>query len=193
VSYQIYSTDGIILGSVNTGEADKLYTVFTRDFGVLTTKATGVRKLASKLRFVMQDFSLVGLNMVYGKMMWRLTNAWESDYQTLSKDKKLIIARALRLIRRMIQGEESNEVLFDSLIKDIKSLQSLGSLDETTLEAFEVLFAFRILFHTGYVAREDWNTDFIDAPFGEVLVSEVIGSKKKLVSLINKALTESHL
>ena len=193
MSYQIYSTDGIILQSRNTGEADKLYTIFTREFGMVTAKATGVRKLASKLRFVMQDFSLVGINLVYGKMMWRLTNAWEADNRNLSKEKKLVIVRAFQLIRRMIHGEEANEALFDHLTADITLLQTLDISDPQTLEAFEILFAFRILFHTGYIAKEDWNNDFIDTAFSTALAEKTIESKKKLVGIINQAINESQL
>ena len=55
--HHIYHTEGIILGSRNFGEAGKYYYIFTRDLGMITAGAQGVRKMSSKLRFVLQDFA----------------------------------------------------------------------------------------------------------------------------------------
>ena len=43
-----FKTEGIIIKRRNFGEADRLLTVLTRDYGKLQIKATGVRKLTSR-------------------------------------------------------------------------------------------------------------------------------------------------
>ncbi len=55
--HHIYHTEGIILGSKNYGEAGKYYSIFTRDLGMIYASAQGVRKMSSKLRFILQDFA----------------------------------------------------------------------------------------------------------------------------------------
>ncbi len=58
-----YRTQGIILKKEDRGEADRLFTIYTKDFGKLELLAKGERKIKSKLRgglelFYFQIFSL---------------------------------------------------------------------------------------------------------------------------------------
>ena len=73
--YHIHHTEGIILSSKNYGEAGKYYSLLTRDLGLINASAQGVRKISSKLRFVLQDFSYIKVDLVHGKDFWRLTSA----------------------------------------------------------------------------------------------------------------------
>ena len=77
--HHIYHTEGIILGSRNFGEAGKHYYIFTRDLGMITATAQGVRKMSSKLRFVLQDFSYIKIDLVQGKNIFRVTNALKTN------------------------------------------------------------------------------------------------------------------
>jgi DNA repair protein RecO (recombination protein O) len=45
---RVYKTEGIVLKRKNIGEADRLLTIFTKDNGKITVKATGVRKITSR-------------------------------------------------------------------------------------------------------------------------------------------------
>ena len=72
--HHIYHTEGIILGSRNIGEAGKYYYIFTRDLGMIYASASGVRKMSSKLRYVLQDFAYLKIDLVQGKDFWRVTN-----------------------------------------------------------------------------------------------------------------------
>src|SRR6476646_175067 len=77
--HHIYHTEGIILSSRNYGEAGKYYSIFTRDLGMIYATASGVRKLSSKLRFVLQDFVYVKVDLVQGKDFWRITSASKTN------------------------------------------------------------------------------------------------------------------
>src|SRR3989344_2260267 len=77
--HHIYHTEGIILGSRNFGEAGKYYNVFTRDLGMIYATAQGVRKISSKLRFVLQDFVYLKIDLVQGKDFWRVTSVSKTD------------------------------------------------------------------------------------------------------------------
>jgi recombinational DNA repair protein (RecF pathway) len=143
MSYAVYTTRGFILNSGPTGEASKLYSIYTEDFGLIRAKAQGVRLIQSKLRYALEDYSLCTFSLVKGKEVWRLTG---SQAEIHSKESSLIRARILNLVRRLVQGEEKNQSLFNALLKltdkDIPDevsaltqiLSILGYLDLASIE-----------------------------------------------------------
>ncbi|MEA2113605.1 MAG: recombination protein O N-terminal domain-containing protein, partial [Patescibacteria group bacterium] len=46
----LYKTEGIIIGRRNLGDYDRLFTVYTKNFGKILIKGKSVRKNQSKLR-----------------------------------------------------------------------------------------------------------------------------------------------
>src|SRR3989344_6123618 len=110
--HSIYSTEGFILKSVSSGEAGRFYTVLTRDFGLIRSEAQGVRKLDSKLRYSLQDFSLVELSLVLGREKWRIVSV--ALIKNVSADlrgdisSRAILSRIASLIGRLLTGEEKN-------------------------------------------------------------------------------------
>jgi len=57
-----YRTQGFILKKADAGEADRLFTVYTKDFGKLELLARAVRKIKSKLRAGLEIFYLSEMN-----------------------------------------------------------------------------------------------------------------------------------
>ena len=127
--HHIYHTEGIILGSKNYGEAGKYYPIFTRDLGMIYASAQGVRKISSKLRFVLQDFSYIKIDLVQGKDFWRVTSASKTNkLEQLLKDKEtfLIVSNIGKLLKRLLAGVEPNEILFSDLINGFSVLEKTG-------------------------------------------------------------------
>src|SRR5258706_15146820 len=103
--HHIYHTEGIILGSKNFGEAGKYYSIFTRDLGMIYASAQGVRKMSSKLRFVLQDFAYIKIDLVEGKDFWRVTNASKTNILeeiTKQPENFKILANIVRLLKRLL-------------------------------------------------------------------------------------------
>ena len=46
---------------------------------MIYASASGVRKMSSKLRFVLQDFAYIKVDLVRGKDFWRLTSATKGN------------------------------------------------------------------------------------------------------------------
>ncbi len=141
MSYAVYSTRGFILGSTPSGEASKIYLIYTEDFGLVRARAQSVRMLSSKLRYNLEDYSFGTFSLVRGKEVWRLTGA---DKQDLPEKLSLVRARILNLVKRLVQGEERNEKLFNTLLtvteKEMSEpvilsqiLDALGYIDATAL------------------------------------------------------------
>src|SRR3989338_8446926 len=77
--YHIHHTEGIILGSKNFRESDKYYYIFTRHLGLVYASASGVRKMHSKLRFILQDFAYLKVDLVQGQNIFRVTSASKTN------------------------------------------------------------------------------------------------------------------
>ena len=139
MSYHIYTTRGIVLSERPVREADRIYNILTRDFGLIHATALGSRKSTSKLRGHIEPFSLSHISLVRGKEHWRATSA---EY-IRNIPRTPSIARPLSLAEKLIQGEVSHPELFDAIEKYLES-------DEITLVSI-------ILFHLGYLKEEDLN------------------------------------
>jgi len=72
--YRTYTTEAVVLGSRDAGEANKYYFLLTRELGLIHAFAQGVRELKSKLRYSLAELSYVKVSLVRGKEKWRLTS-----------------------------------------------------------------------------------------------------------------------
>ncbi len=187
--YAIHSTTGFIVDSRAYGEAGKLISIFTRDFGMVTAVAQGIRLEKSKLRYSTQDYSFGTFSLVRGKELWRLTSA------DAARGGTELTARIALLLRRLLQGEEAHPALFESLecyLAFIRDHAGLGEEDMKTLESIVVL---QIMHALGYVGSGDGLEVFVK-PSGLRDADLLIHAKGKRVAInkhINKALKESHL
>ncbi|MEK7572309.1 MAG: DNA repair protein RecO [Patescibacteria group bacterium] len=192
--HHIYHTEGLILGSRNFGEAGKYYSIFTRDLGMVYASAQGIRKISSKLRFVLQDFSYIKIDLVRGKDFWRLTNASKTNIlDNISKNHEAfkIFANIGKLLQRLLAGEETNRELFADLLSGLIILEKLKTEEE--LRNVEAIIVLRMLNNLGYIGDDEILKNIIKSPFGEDLIFEVGKSRLKILSEINKALGETHL
>ena len=192
--HHIYHTEGLILGSKNYGEAGKYYSIFTRDLGMIYASAQGVRKISSKLRFVLQDFSYVKLDLVRGKDFWRLTSASKTNkLENISKRPEAlkVFVNVSRLLKRLLAGEDANENLFIDLLNGFSILEKYETAED--LRNIEAIMVLRILNNLGYIGGNEVLKDLVKSPFEVELVLKVAESRAKILSEINKALQETHL
>src|ERR1035437_3304544 len=124
MSYTIHTTPALVLSSQPYREADRLYSLLTRELGLIRASAQGVRKEHSKLRGSLEPISLSTVSFVKGKEFWRITSSKvdENISIKLNNNKKLlkVITQAFALLEKMIQGETPHPELFDALEKLIK-------------------------------------------------------------------------
>ena len=204
MSHHIYQTKAFIIDSIDVGEANKILTVFTEDFGMLFVHAQGVRVLKSKLRPSIQDYSFVRIAMVKGKEYWRLTSAEKLislHDKRIPLEIKLLLSRILAFVKRLAVGESKNQELFNSVsklcsfcIEKNKEFSAHSNGYAQNIEHIERIAEYRILDTLGYGSdkkefsylskSDEWNEALFD-------VSEDI--YKKLVEHINTALEQSHL
>lgn len=192
--HHIYHTEGIILGSKNYGETGRYYSIFTRDLGMIYASAQGVRKMSSKLRFVLQDFAYIKVDLVQGKDFWRVTSASKTnELGELCKNRGTfeVVSNITNLLKRLLAGVEKNELLFSDLINGLSILEKVEIKED--LRNIEAVIVLRILNNLGYIGGNEVLQNLIKSPFEENLIFEVSKSRSQVLHQINKALKETHL
>jgi DNA repair protein RecO len=193
MSHTIYTTEAFVISSRNSGESDKLFKIFTRDFGVISAKATGIRKIESRLRFFVQDFKYIEASLVKGKTYWRLTSAQPihelNSVKSLGTPSRI---RSLQLLGKLAPEEESYETLFDDLVRAYEFTsknQSSGAI----VESLEALLALKILYALGYWGDEQSDKMLALEPVSFELIEQVSLAKKSIIQEVNKSLIATSL
>ncbi len=197
MSHHLYQTDALILSGTEYREADRFVRVFTRELGMIAATATGVRHEKSKLRYSLQELSLVSLSTVRGASLWRITNAapQENFFQEFRSERPRLsaAARLSHLLIRLVPGESPQPELFDLFLEALQSLRT----EKTAIEdipALEQLAVLRMLRFLGHlpdvpVLRElsestDWHKEKLTA---------VQAIRRDALFHINTALRETQL
>jgi DNA repair protein RecO len=190
--HHIYTTKGLILNSVQRGEADKVLTIFTRDMGLIYVFAQGARLEKSKLRYHIEDYSWGTFSLVRGKDIWRLTGA---ETKRAKKYHYPLLSRLSSTVRRFVHGEDVNEKLFDILESFIDFLDSVdeGMMSDMSL-SLESLLILYILNSLGYIGTIKELSNILSLnKFTHEILSEANKFKNLINIHINKAFKESHL
>jgi len=123
-----YRTQGFILKKKDLGEADRIFTIFTRDFGKLEILAKAIRKIGSKLRGGIELFYLSDIEFIQGKTHKTLTDTiLIESFLNLRKDlKRLKIAFDIsEMIDSLIRGEEKDEKIWKLLRETFERLNKI--------------------------------------------------------------------
>ncbi len=195
MSYHIYNATGIILRERPLKEADLSLKILTRELGLISAVATGLRKGNSKRRPPLTELSLSKISLVRGKKDWRVTSASleENLYQSLKKNKKVLlsVSKSLNLIENLVQGEEKHPELFDE-VYDFINL-ALRENIEGLENIFESLLVVRILSKLGYINEKEFEKEIFEKEVSEELLKDSQSKNKELVVAINRGIRESGL
>ncbi|MBI2448573.1 DNA repair protein RecO [Candidatus Microgenomates bacterium] len=84
---EFYRTKGIIIGKRDFLEADKILTVFTEDFGKISVKAKGIKKIKAKLAGHLEMFNCVDLELIKGRSHYVVVGAQAiKTFENIKKD-----------------------------------------------------------------------------------------------------------
>jgi DNA repair protein RecO len=189
--HHIHHTEAFVLGSRAKGEDSKVLFLYTRELGLVYAHAQGIRKISSKLRFTLQDFSRAQVDLVRGKEIWRITTASPiHSHKTVAQTKQSekILAHIASLLIRLVTGEEASEEIFQILVRTYALLETKGVTGEE-FRVVELLSVARILVALGYLSREILSENGEEAPkeFSD------IAYQHRLIRDINQALSASNL
>lgn len=194
MSHSIHTSEAIILSRLPQ-DNNVAYMVFTREFGLLFAQATGVRRSESKLRSALQEYSIVTISLVKGKSVWRITSAIPQKnifLEAQSQNTRHVCAKVCSLVARLIQGQEKDEKVYDTLRSGLSVLSEVTSA--TYISHIEICILVRLLSELGYVAYESWMGEVLSSDhYDESVYNFIDQHKKQFVEVINKGLKESQL
>lgn len=164
-----YTTQGIVIESFDQGEHDRVYKIFTREFGLVSVHAKSIRKLESKLRAHVLPRGVSLVTLVQGKDIWRLVGAEENEINNC------FIHDTTQIIKRFIRGEGAHKNLYDRLII---FLEKAKEYDE---KKARLLLYYLVLVDLGYADAKiigaknikEYNSWSIDDMYTHLLLSFV--------------------
>lgn len=147
-----YRTRGFIINKTDRGESDRIFTIFTEDFGKLELLAKGERKIKSKLRAGLELFYLSEIEFIQGKAYKTLTDAiLIESFAGIRKDlDKLKIARQItEVLDALVKGEESDQQIWQLLSGSLETLDN-WKIDNWKLKIIYHYFLWNFLSILGY-------------------------------------------
>jgi len=147
-----YRTQGFVFKKVDSGEADRIFTIFTKDFGKLEILGKGIRKISSKLRSGMEIFYLSDIEFIQGKTHKTLTDAIliEKFNNLRNSLKRLAIAYKIsEVFDSLVVGQEPDKRLWKLLIEVFGKLNSL-EIENSKLEILYYYFLWNFLSILGF-------------------------------------------
>lgn len=145
---------GIVLRRINLGEADRLLTVLTREYGKVSAVAKGARRPGGKLAGASELFTHAAMQLASGRNLDILTQCEVEDSFTGLREDLSLLARAsyfCELVDRLTEQSQPQPDVFDLLLAGLHLLDRAGAAPDTIVHAFEL----RLLAVLGYAPALD--------------------------------------
>jgi len=113
-----YRTQGIIIKKQDRGQADQLFTIYTKDFGKLEILGKAIRKIKSKLRAGAELFYFSEIEFIQGKAYKTLTDAILIDkFENIRKDLERlgVCYQISEVLDNLVKGQERDEKIWQLL------------------------------------------------------------------------------
>jgi DNA repair protein RecO (recombination protein O) len=120
-----YRTEGFVFKKDDRFEADRIFTVFCRDFGKIKVLGRAIRKIASKLRSGIDIFYLSEIEFIQGKSQKTLTDAIALEkFKNIGKDliKLKTSYQIAQILDRFIKGSEKDDKIWDLIAETFEKL-----------------------------------------------------------------------
>lgn len=148
MSPRSYTSEGIVLTRIIYGEADRIISVYTKDYGRISLLAKGVRRPKSRKRGHLENFSYINFHAVRGRGLDILTEVEIiEEFCKLKKSlKKISLAYYFcEVVGKTTREGEKNLDLFNLLLSYLKKLKN-----ENQLKILRLNFISRLLIILGY-------------------------------------------
>jgi DNA repair protein RecO (recombination protein O) len=122
-----YRTKGVVLKRDDWKEADRFFTVYTKDFGKIKVLGRGIRKISSKLKSGMEVFHFSEIAFIQGRNYKTLVDAsLIEDFKKIRTHlKKMIVAyKIVRVFDNLIQEGEKDKKAWILLLDSLKELNN---------------------------------------------------------------------
>jgi len=163
------SSEAIVLSTKSYAEADKLITIFSKNFGKLTLIAKGVKRLKSRKRGSLEVFSIIKFFAHRGKGMPIITEVEIIDnLAQLRRDlKKVSVAYfLLEVVSKTTRDEERHHEVYNLLADTLKKLTK-----EIRLKSLRREFSLELMTLQGFIPKNQF------VPNADELLENIIERK----------------
>ena len=138
----IYQTNAIVLKRENIFEADRIYHLYTEDFGKVKAIAGSVRKINAKLSGHLEPFNIIWVELATKKNGDLFITTALSLKELLSRDaspvQTALFAKMADFSCQMLKGPQKDEILWDYILENFIKADSVE-----TSESNEFLLGFK--------------------------------------------------
>lgn len=137
---RVYKSPGIVLRQRRLGDADKIITIYTADYGKLDAVAKGVRRVTSRLAGHVEPLTHASFMFAHGRSLDVITGAHTIETFLPLREDLDRLSRALyavELLDRATEEREENFALYRLLLDALRRLAGQEDLD-LVLRSFEL-------------------------------------------------------
>ena len=159
---------GLVLKLIDYKDADKLASIFTSDYGVVTAKFVGVKKEKAKLKAIAQPFTFADFNFTMRSSSRVVAGASLIDnfYNLMNNYNKTICGYiVLDILKSILPEEKPEQDLFLLTIATLKNVEQTNEYIATIdfILKFLKFSGFEVFFPTvEYVYFDKFNAEFIE-------------------------------
>jgi len=168
-----YRVEGIVIRRKNFGEADRILTLFTKNYGKIKILAKGVRRITSRRGPNIELFNQVEISVHQGKTFDLLTEAQVlNTFSHLRKNLDLVglAFHVCEIVDGLCPEHQSHSKIYDLM------LNVLNQLDSGLVHSFEK----NLLTELGYLPREHKDLDTT------LFIEKILERKLKTRRIISK-------
>lgn len=154
MNQRTYSTEAIVLSRKNFGEADRIITIFSKNYGKLRVVAKGIRRLTSRKKGSLELFNHTKMFLVRGRGMDIITETeLKNEFSNWRKDiTRVGIAYHLCEVVEKLTAEGQDQEEVYRLLK--LALEKLDKMKDGQLIEFVRRFKLRVLGDLGFLEKD---------------------------------------
>ena len=177
---RIHKTEGIVLKRKNSGEADRILTILTKDYGKLHIKAKGVRKITSRRSSHIELLNHISFAFHKGSGLPILTEAITiENYAEIKTDLKRVglAYHICEIIDALCAQDQENRNIFSLLQTILQGVSQPGNILKKMYD-FEV----ELLYELGFYPKTHVQANFNPSYY----IEELLERKLKARPLLHK-------
>jgi DNA repair protein RecO (recombination protein O) len=148
-------TNAFVLRRHDFREADRMYTVYSEEYGKIALLARGARKIKSKLAPHLESFGEVRVNFAKGKIFTHLSGASVlRHHKAILKDASRIdlVSHCFRLLDKFVKDDEADTEIYGLLEE---AMSAANEAPEAGFQKIRVYFFWRLIDFLGYRPQLD--------------------------------------
>ena len=150
----VYKSKGIVLRSIRYGEADRIVDLYTRDKGLVSAIAKGIRRTKSRFGARLEPLSCVDFMAYEGRTLDTVTQVEVlKSFHVVREDLVRFEAagRMVATVRALSGGDDADRRVFNVLYRGLETLEDRGS----GYDSLEAAFSLKLSMLAGYEPQFD--------------------------------------